>query len=98
MQVRVVLMRRKGVPLERNSLAREPVHAGDLRVEERQDESLHRVVRFARLAVSMPMDRESLPPLQDVQLLWMGPGGMVLTGFERLSGADYAQGWWCRQP
>lgn len=44
-----------------------------------------------------------LPPLYDVQLLWMGPYGFVLAGYERLpvgcspdDGADYAQSWWVR--
>jgi hypothetical protein len=45
-------------------------------------------------------DGDLLPLLHDVQLLWIAPQGLMLSGFERMdaggTATDYAQSWWCR--
>ena len=94
-------MRRKGVPIEKRSLARELAVCGELLVGEHTDAVLGRTVRVAQLKnPTQPVEGDLLPALYDVQLLWVAPQGMTLGGFERIAAgkvtADYAQSWWCR--
>jgi hypothetical protein len=96
MRVVVSRMRVRGVPRQRNEVSGDAGLRGELHVEEARDELLGRVLRVARLAPTMPMDPVPLPALSDVVLLWMGPQGFVLGGFETVNGIAYAQSWWCR--
>ncbi len=101
MRFSVVCMRRNGVPLPKQNLAREPGIAGELLVVERNDAALCRTIRVAQLNnPSRPREGGLLPALHDVQLLWIAPQGMTLGGFERITldkvTTDYAQSWWCR--
>ena len=103
MRLKVVPMRLRGVPIAKAKLLYERGVKGDLRVEEMHDPLLKRTVRVARLvepdAVLKP---DLLPPLLDVQLLWMSSEGFTVAGFERValggSATDYAQSWWVRPP
>lgn len=96
MRVRVVCLRNRGAPISRNDVRGAAGVVGDLYVEEHDDKDAHRTRRVARLAPERPKDPQLMPPLMDVQLLWVGGYGMVLSGFERISDCDYAQSWWCR--
>ena len=89
-------MRERGVPLDRTKMRSVEGVVGDLYVEEHADERHGRTLRIARLAPERPRDPIPLPPLEDVQLLWLGGYGFVLAGFERVNNADFAQSWWCR--
>lgn len=96
MRLRIVPLRERGVARDRAQLRSEVGVVGDLYVEEFTSEEMCRTVRIARVAAERPKDSVPLPTLIDVQLLWLGNHGFVLAGFERLSGVDYAQSWWCR--
>jgi len=89
-------MRERGVPRPRADIGSGRGAAGELLVEEARDETLGRTLRVARIAPEQPMDRAPLPALSDVVLLWAGPQGFVLSGFEQIGTAHYAQSWWCR--
>ena len=71
-----------------------PAIVGDLRVEARMDDELHRYVKLARFVDLFSVVR-STPEreLLDVTLVAMSPQAFTLTGFERESGAEYAQSW-----
>jgi hypothetical protein len=93
----------RGTVLSQRDLRGAPEHKGELLVVQRTDEALRRSLRVACLQHlgSEPKPLQALPPLYDVQLLWMGTEGFALSGFERLQGrADgyiaYAQSWWVR--
>jgi len=97
----VVCMRRAGVPIPKEKLARQPVAVGELLVVEHPDAALGRTIRVAELRnPTRPRDGNLLPALVDVQLLWLSPQGMTLAGFERIAvdkvTTDFAQSWWCR--
>jgi hypothetical protein len=97
----VVPVRKRGVPIDRARLAREPALTGELLVEEHHDQALGRNARTAKLRdPTRPRDGDLLPVLYDAQLLWMAPQGFMLSGFERVqvggAATDYAQSWWCR--
>ena len=96
MRVAVSRMRVRGVPRPRAEVSGDAGVRGELHVEEARDEVLGRTVRIARLAGAMPMDKSPLPHLSDATILWMGPQGFVLSGFETIGTAQYAQSWWCR--
>lgn len=101
MRFSVVCMRRAGVPIPKEKLPRQPVAVGELLVVEHTDASLGRMVRVAQLRnPTRPREGNLLPPLRDVQLLWVAPPGMTLAGFERIAVdktmTDFAQSWWCR--
>lgn len=96
MRMRVVRMRERGVALDRAQLRSAEGVVGDLYVEEHVDEVHGRTLRIARLAPERPRDPVLLPPLRDVQLLWIGGYGCMLTGIEHISDAAFAQSWWCR--
>lgn len=94
-------MRKRGVPINRAWLVRAPVLTGDLLVEEHYEHGLGRNARTAKLKdPCRPREGDLLPILFDVQLLWVAPQGLMLTGFERVDAGgsviDYAQSWWCR--
>ena len=102
MRFSVVCMRRNGVPIAKEKLARQPVAVGELLVMEHLDAALGRTIRVARLKnPRRPRDGNLLPALHDVQLLWVAPQGMTLDGFERIEvdklTTDFAQSWWCRE-
>jgi len=97
----VVCMRRRGVPIAKEKLAREPAAVGELLVVEHRDAARGWTIRVAQLKdPSEPIAGDLLPALHDVQLLWVAPQGMTLGGFERITVGkvitDYAQSWWCR--
>jgi len=101
MRFSVVCMRRRGVPIAKEKLAREPAAVGELLVVEHRDAALGRTIRVAQLKnPTEPVDGDLLPALYDVQLLWVAPQGLTLGGFERIAvgkvTTDYAQSWWCR--
>lgn len=93
----------RGIVLSQRALRGAPAHRGELLVVERADALLRRRLRVACLQQlgSEPMPLNALPPLYDVQLLYVGQGGFTLSGFERLQGSGddciaYAQSWWVR--
>jgi hypothetical protein len=101
MRFSVVCMRRRGVPIAKEKLARERAAVGELLVVEHRDAVLGRTMRVAQLKdPSEPIAGELLPALHDVQLLWVAPQGLTIGGFERIEVGrvmtDYAQTWWCR--
>ena len=96
MRVRVSRMRERGVPRPRAEIGKGNDVIGDLLIEEARDEVLGRTLRIARVAPAQPMDKPPLSPIADVVILWMGPQGFVLTGFETIDAAQFAQSWWCR--
>lgn len=101
MRFRVVRARARGVLLPRARLALlEPV-IGDLRIAEERDGTLSRTLLRATLVDARAAHlRELLPALHQPVLLWMGPDGFTLGGYERLAlndrVADVAQTWWVR--
>jgi hypothetical protein len=95
-KVRVIRMRQGGVPIGRKRVNHDPGVVGELFVEEHIDKDCGRTLRVARLASTGPLDSSLLPQLVDVQLLWVGNQGFVLSGVEQLNEAAYAQSWWCR--
>ncbi len=77
----------------REVINRSPLR-GDLRVEERLDDELHRYLRIARLVDDRDVRPGGISPeLLDVRLVVMSPQAFTLTGFERIAGAAYAQSW-----
>lgn len=101
MQFRVVRARARGVLLPRARLALQEPVTGDLRIAEERDGELGRTVLRATLVDARAAHlRELLPALHQPVLLWMGPDGFTLGGYERLSvgeqPADFAQTWWVR--
>ena len=101
MRFSVVCMRCKGVPIEKQKLARERAIVGELLVGEHTDAVFGRTIRVAQLKnPTQPIEGDLLPALHDVQLLWVAPQGLTLGGFERIAvgsvTTDYAQSWWCR--
>lgn len=101
MRFLVVCMRRRGVPIAKERLAREAAVSGELLVVEHRDAALSRTIRVAQLKdPAEPIGGDLLPALYDAQLLWVAPQGFTLGGFERIEvgtvTTDYAQSWWCR--
>jgi len=104
MKASVVALRQRGKPLPRARASEQTPLTGDLTVEESMLPHQRRMSRVAHLRQgSMGIKIVALPPLYDVQLLWMGMGGFVLGGYERVpagivseEGTDYAQSWWVR--
>ena len=100
----VVALRQRGKSLPRTHASEQTPLAGDLTVEESMLPHQRRMSRVAHLRQgAMGIKIVALPPLYDAQLLWMGVGGFVLGGYERLpigidsdEGTDYAQSWWVR--
>ena len=90
-------MRERGVPRSRTDIGRGNGARGNLFIEEAGDETLGRTLRVARLSGNAPLDKAPLLPLADATLLWMGTDGFVISGFETVDGAQYAQSWWCRK-
>jgi hypothetical protein len=87
-------LRSHGRVLPWRDVINRPALVGDLRVEERLDEELHRYVRIARLFDHHDVrPGRELPELLDVRLVVMSPQAFTLTGFERIDGAAYAQSW-----
>ncbi len=69
MRFQVVLVRRRGVPIDRARLTREPAVMGELLVEEHNDQVMGRNARTAKLRdPTRPHDGDLLPVLYDVQL------------------------------
>ena len=93
-------MRMRGQPVDRGGLGRQRAHRGELLVVEFRDERLGRTIRQAVLRdAGHGRSGEILPSLREPQLLWMGPQGLVIMGYERLpDGADVIQGWWVQSP
>lgn len=90
----VRFLRYQGRALPWREVINRPALAGDLRVEERLDDELHRYVRIARLVDDRDVrPGRELPELLDVHLVVMSPQAFTLTGFERIAGAAYAQSW-----
>jgi len=99
MRFAVVLIRHRGRPVDRYELANRSPLVGDLRIEQLNDETLHRCVRMARLVnVSRPRDRDALRTLFDPTLVAMSPLAFTLSGFKRVGEQDYAQSWLVRFP
>ncbi|WP_375738039.1 hypothetical protein [Pseudomonas boanensis] len=69
---------------------------GDVLIAHRHCQEMGRSANVARLSVGLPQDQDPIPPLIDAQLLWMAPGGFVISGVELVDGVAYAQSWWCR--
>ena len=65
-------------------------------ITQQLSQELGRAAQVARLTQGLPLDPDPFPPLLDVQLLWMAPGGLVLSGIELVNGVAYGQSWWCR--
>lgn len=101
MKFAVVCLRRKGRPVPKWQLHREPRIEGQLTICDESDKALHRTVRVARIITVERFTRDALPPLFDATLLWMSNGQMALTGFERETTGelitDYAQTWLCEE-
>jgi len=91
-------MRERGRPLPRRELVNRAPVIGDLRVEQRFDETLNRHLRIAKLVNALrPVDPEQLPTLHEPVLIAMSPEAFTLAGFERIDGVDYAQSWLVRR-
>lgn len=96
MQVKVVLMRDKGVELDRR-VARDGIaHRGLLVIMDSTDQGLRRPAKVARLMQGMEIRHE----LVDVHIVWCNEGRLTLSGFERQRNGDgrqvdYAQSWLC---
>lgn len=74
---------------------------GDLRIAEERDELLGRTLLVATLVdPTMAQVRALLPALYQPTVLWMGPDGFTLGGYERFAEGntvtDFAQTWWVR--
>src|SRR4030095_4231220 len=92
MRFAVRFLRYRGRVLPWREVVNRPALVGDLRVEERMDEQLRRYVKMARLVDVLSVLNHA-PALLDVTLVAMSPQAFTLTGFERESGAEYAQSW-----
>lgn len=67
---------------------------GDLSVDQTRESKLGRTLLRARLLnISEGTEKEVLPALNDVQLLWVGNGQMRIAGVEHCNGAYVAQTW-----
>lgn len=95
-------MRRKGRPVPKWQLHREPRIEGHLTLRDENDKALHRTVRVARVITTERVTRDALPALFDATLIWMSNDQMAITGFEREAIGDlitdYAQTWLCEGP
>ena len=101
MRYGVVRVRSRGVLVPRRTLSILVPVVGELRVAEERDEQLGRPVLRATLVDPVTAHtRELLPALHQPVLLWMGPNGFTLGGYERVGDgdrlADFAQTWWVR--
>lgn len=88
--------RRLGKALPQQDIERGGAVVGDLLITQEKSEIFGRYANIARFHQTGGADPDPLPPLHDVVLSWMGPGGFVLTGIEEIGGVTYAQSWWCR--
>lgn len=95
MRVHVRTLRRRGRLLNKDeSSDNRPPYAGDLKVMEKRDPELGRVVLRALLVEHKGgTETEILPVLNDARLLSAADNKMRLAGFERIDGADFAQTW-----
>ena len=92
MKFEVRRQRLRGVPLERDSRTAATPVVGDLRIEDQRSQRFGRTVRVATLySFDRQVDPGELPQLFDVQVLWMSPMAMVLSGFEVIDNTGYTQ-------
>lgn len=101
MRFGVIRVRSRGVLIARRTLKMVVPIVGDLRVNEEHDGQLGRTTLRATLVdPATARTRELLPALHQPVLLWMGPNGFTLGGYERLGDGepltDFAQTWWIR--
>lgn len=100
MKVRVVLMRKAGVAVERRMLSdRYTVkYSGCLVIMDVTDQGLRRPVKVARL--TQPGRPGPHMELLDPHIVWANDGKFTLAGFERTTNAEghvveFAQSWLC---
>lgn len=88
-------MRERGKDRHKRDIeAAEPV-CGDVTINHEQSAQYKRTSKVASFQQSGSADAQPLPPLQDVELSWMGPNGFVLTDIEFIGDIAYARSWWC---
>ncbi|MFL9933627.1 hypothetical protein P0D88_31525 [Paraburkholderia sp. RL18-103-BIB-C] len=98
MKILATPMRERGKPRPKRDVeAAEPV-TGDLTIAQVQSEQYGRMTKVASFHLTGTADKQSLPPLHDAEISWMGPNGFVLTGIEFIGDVAYGQSWWCRPP
>lgn len=89
-------MRVKGAPLTQQAIqAVEPVR-GDVILGQQRVEALKRYSDVAYIYRSGVADPEPLSMLYDAAVRTIGTNGFVITGYEIIDGAAYAQSWWCQ--
>lgn len=96
MLVQAKQRRRYGIAKSQQQIERGDSVKGDLLVAQEKSDAFGRYSNVARFHQAGAADADLLPPLHDVVLSWMGPGGFVLTGIEIIDGTAYAQSWWCQ--
>ena len=96
MRVKVLTLRKAGrmrLAADVKESATRPF-VGDLSVDQVRDPKASRAVLRARLLnISEGTQKDVLPELCDVQLLWAGGGKMRLSGLEHCDGCEVAQTW-----
>lgn len=87
-------MRRNGKLLTKRELGAERPRLGVLRVDEFRDYEQSRTLTRARLLEpNVNVERDVLPELIDVRMLYVEESRMRIAGVERLPHADVAQTW-----
>lgn len=99
MRFRLLLLRRRGVPIPKHQLAFDRGLVGELMLEDRVDQALGRLSRIACWHPSGE-NEASVPPLHDATLVAARQDFLTLAGIERLSDertglfqVGYAQSW-----
>jgi hypothetical protein len=95
-QVKVIMLRERGVERDRSTLNYLPVQRGMLVIMDVSDQGLRRPAKVARLLQGTDIRHE----LTDVHIVWCNEGRFTLAGFERHKNTDgkpvdYAQSWLC---
>jgi hypothetical protein len=95
-QVKIIMLRDRGVERDRRTLNYLPAYRGMLVIMDVSDQGLRRPAKVARLLQGTDIRHE----LTDVHIVWCNDGRFTLAGFERHKTiddkvADYAQSWLC---
>lgn len=95
-QVKVIMLRDRGVERDRSTLNYLPAQRGILVIMDVSDQGLRRPAKVARLLQGKDIRHE----LTEVHIVWCNDGRFTLAGFERHKNndgkpVDYAQSWLC---
>ena len=90
-------MQERGKPHPKRDAEAAEAVLGDFTISFTQSEQYGRMTMIASFHRAGAADAPPLPPLNHVELSWMGMS-FVLTGIEFVEDVAYGQSWWCRTP